>query len=236
MSLKFAKILVVFLLTSLGAVAQDQPQETELVLEQGVNAYVGARDATIFSEGALSNGGGQYLFSGNTGQSATRRALIDFDLTAVPQGATITAASFFLTVSKTRAAKSTQSLHRLTSDWGEGSRDAPGQEGGGAVAQQGDATWTSSFHKEIDWSQSGGDFVKMPSATAAILGTGTTAEWTGEGLIADVQSWVNGETENFGWILVGDESRANTTKRYFSSNNTKMREGQKPRLVIRFTN
>lgn len=111
-SRKFSIVFTVFFLFSLGTAAQDQQQETELVLEQGLNDYAGARDTTIFSESSLSNGGGQHLFSGNTGQNTTRRALIGFDLASIPRGATITSVSLFLTVSTTRAHRRRTKLGR----------------------------------------------------------------------------------------------------------------------------
>ena len=106
------------------------------------------RDNTIFSENsAKSNGAGVRLFAGRTNNGNVRRALLHFDITGnVPAGATITSVTLTMNQSKTRnGIARTIDLHKVTTDWGESTSDAPNNEGVGITAITGDATWTSNF-------------------------------------------------------------------------------------------
>ena len=75
----------------------------------------------------------------------------------------------------------------------------------------------------------GGDFEEMSSGSARSLGEGSVTMFEGEGMATDVQAWIDGSVENFGWIIVGDGQ----ARRFFSSE-SETEEGQKPRLVIRY--
>lgn len=206
----------------------------DLVLANGLAGYAGLRDTTIYSENANANGGGQHLFAGNTGESNSRRALLAFDLAGIPQGATILAASLQLTVSKTIATAGEQSLYQLTSDWGEGVEDAPGEEGKGTTAAEGSATWESNHHAVSDWSSPGGDFVETPSATALVGGTGERGVWLSIQLVRDVQAWVDGTADNHGWILIGDENSPATAKRFHSGDDPTLPSEDRPQLFVRY--
>ena len=91
-----------------------------------------SKDNTLFedSAGSLSNGAGERLLSGRTGEPNNRRALIAFDFSSIPAGSVISSVSLTLNASKvaSSSAQST-SLHRLLADWGEGASNASGQEG-----------------------------------------------------------------------------------------------------------
>ena len=210
--------------------------EIVLVLEQGLGDYQGTRDTTLYEENTNANGGGAHFFAGNTKQSQARRALIGFDLSQLAEGSLILSAELGLTVSRTITGPTTQSLHRLTRDWGEGTRDAGGEEGKGVPPAQGNATWQSNFHSDSAWTRAGaeGDYVSGPSAAAAAGTNAARVTWGGAGLARDVQDWLEGRANNFGWILIGDESAATTAKRFFSSENTAVAAGQRPRLTVRY--
>ena len=120
------------------------------------------KDNTIFesSTGGLSNGSGQFLFAGRSGQSSgsVRRALLAFDLSSIPTEAVVTAVRLTMNMSKTAAGATTVSLHRVVVDWGEGSSNATDRGGGqGAAATTGDATWIHTFFASGTWSSPGGD-------------------------------------------------------------------------------
>ena len=107
-----------------------------------------SKDNSIYSEGSFSNALGHGLFAGRTGTAPNRRrALIKFDLSSVPAGSTIQSASLSLTITKSpNATNRTFAFHRLTRDWGEATSNAEGDEGAGAAATTGDATWAAPFH------------------------------------------------------------------------------------------
>jgi len=170
-----------------------------------------------------SNGAGDFIFAGRVAdmnEGLRRRALVGFDLAAqIPAGSIITEVTLRLYLSQTITAPvvtTDVSLHRLTSTWGEAASDASGQEGGGANAILGDATW---FHAEFDttlWQLPGGDFLPQASATTAIGDRNLFYTWSEPRMIADAQCWLDDPGQNFGWILLGDESVSATAKRFDS--------------------
>lgn len=196
-------------------------------------------DATLFQEdsGALANGAGIYLFAGLTIQSdeslITRRALLKFDLaSAIPAGSTIHSATLTLRMSRTIAGDTAMTLHRAQADWGEGATDAPGQEGAGAPALPGSATWIHTFSDTAFWANPGGDFDPTPSASATVGFTGFY-DWTGPQLAADAQSFLDDPAGNFGWILLGNEIFEPTAKRFDSRENPT--PANRPVLTVDFT-
>jgi len=180
----------------------------------------GDGDNTLFNEGGLSNGAGDHFFVGATGPisgNAIRRGLIHFDLSSIPAGSTVLAARLVLNLSKTNSAAISVALHRVTRDWGEAGSHAPDEEGGGATAATGDATWVAAILGTQAWDTPGGDFVGASSAVATVnLGS---SEWTGNGLLADLQGWVDSSVPNHGWILIGGEAVDGSAKRFDTREN-----------------
>lgn len=194
------------------------------------------RDNTLYENptGALSNGSGNHFFAGTTSQAtnALRRGLVAFDLSGVPANATIQGVTLTLRMTQTIASDQNVQLHRLLADWGEAGSDAPGQEGGGATAQSGDATWIHTFSDTQFWATAGGDFVATPSATQTVGAFGFY-DWQGPDLVADVEGWIADPTTNFGWCVVGNETSSETAKRFDSRNQTNPLF--RPQLTIDFT-
>jgi hypothetical protein len=152
---------------------------------------VASRDTSLFEEEpSFANGGGDYLFTGRILTAPRRRALIGFDLTSIPVGSTVMAVSLDLEMSRTISGALNVSLNRLNADWGEGSADAPGQEGTGIMAGMGDATWSHRQFNTTPWASPGGDFNATASATTSVVGPGSY-QWTSPQMIADVQQWVD---------------------------------------------
>ncbi len=183
----------------------------------------------------LSNGAGEHFHVGRTLQPAgisIRRGLIRFDLTSIPPGSTINAATLRLRMSRTQTGPVDVSTHVVLQAWGEGASDADGNEGVGALAAAGDATWAHTFFDTSFWGVLGGDFLTSPSATTSVDGNGFY-DWTGAGLADDVQAWVNDPGSNFGWLIMGDETQAGTAKRFDSRQNNN--ESRRPVLIIDFT-
>jgi hypothetical protein len=199
------------------------------------------RDTTIYAENnRLSNGSGESIFSGNTANGFTRRALMRFDLSAIPANATITSARLTLQLDRSnRAGLETYRLHRLTANWGEGTSNASGSEGGGAFAAANDATWSYRFYNTASptsspaWTTPGGDFIALPSSELDISATLGPFTFTGPGLASDVQFMVQNAASNFGWILIGNESLSATAKRFVARESASV--SQRPTLVVTFT-
>ncbi len=195
-----------------------------------------SKDNTLYQDpnGSLSNGSGAFLFAGRTNQSANnlRRAVVKFDLVGkIPVNATITSAKLKMRLSKNAEGESNVNVHKLTSDWGEGTSNADASEGSGTSAAGNDATWKHKFFDTQNWTTSGGDFVAQSSATTIVNALGVY-EWSSASLLNDVNSWVASNASNFGWILIGNES-VKSSKRFDSRENST--EANRPQLIIQYT-
>jgi len=193
-----------------------------------------SQDNTIYSEsGAQSNGAGDYFFAGTTRDGFHRRGLISFDVAgSVPPGSLITNVSLTLYLSRTRTGDQTVSLHRAVAAWGEGTSNAGGEEGGGALATTGDATWTHRLYPATPWSANGGDYAGTASGSTVVgNGTGFFA-WSSSGMTADVQAWLDGPASNYGWLVRMPEGTTRVTKRFNSRTNPDAT--RRPALTITF--
>jgi len=198
-----------------------------------------SEDNSLFEDagGALSNGAGIYLFAGRTLQAGQglpdgRRALLRFDVdSAVPAGSTILNATLTITVHRTLVGGTDMTLHRVTASWGEGTSNATGQEGRGAPASAGDATWLHTFFSTNFWGSAGGDFEASPSATQTV-GFGGAYAFSSTQLEADVQDMLDDPAGNFGWILIGDETTTPTAKQIVSREHPTAAD--RPRLEIEY--
>lgn len=190
-----------------------------------------SQDNTLFESptGTLSSGAGPFLFAGRTNQGLTQRALFAFDLSALPPGARIDSARLTLSMNQTSAGDQTMTLHRVTAAWGEGTSSAMG--GQGAPATAGDATWLHRFFDTDLWATPGGDFEATPSASA-VVGAAGTYTWTADPMAADVQAWLDDPATNFGWILLGNET-ANQTSKRFDSREAAL-ESARPLLTVTY--
>lgn len=189
------------------------------VMAQHVAEIPASKDNTLFEDqaGSLSNGVGIYLFSGMTARNETRRALIAFDVAnALPPGAAVDSVQVQLFMDKSLAGPVPVSLHPMTTDWGEGTSDAPANEGAGTVATDGDATWIHGFSPLTMWTTPGGDFTDDASATILVGQADTYVWYSTGGLVADVNAWLSDAPVNFGWMILGDESQPFTAKRFAS--------------------
>jgi hypothetical protein len=179
-----------------------------------------SKDNTLYeydpAEGDHSNGAGFHFFAGENGEGELRRGVLAFNIAgAIPAGSTITGVSLTMNMSMTPADAETVELHKLLADWGEGTSHAPMGEGDGAPATPNDATWRHRFFDAIFWTAEGGDFSATVSASQSVVGVGQYT-WNSTQMIADVQLWLDNPSVNFGWLVLGDETAAATTKRFDS--------------------
>lgn len=189
-------------------------------------------DNAMYSEdGDLANGAGAWIFAGRIARDDLRRALIRFDLSALPSGATVDSAELQLSMSRSIAPELPVTLHRVLASWGEGDSDAGDPGGLGATASDGDATWTLRAKPGLAWTTPGGDFAPAASASTPVAGIGDYA-WSGPGLLADIEAWRQDPSANHGWIVIGDETQ--TSARRFDSREHPDPDSR-PRLVIEYT-
>lgn len=193
-----------------------------------------SQDNTLYEDatGSLSNGAGQYFFAGTTNVGQIRRGLIAFDLsTAISGGSTVLSATLILSMSRTIIGAQPVALHPVLADWGEGSSDAAGEEGIGTGSTPGDATWLHTFYDGSLWTTAGGDFAATASATTLVGDLGSY-QWSSPQMVTDVQAWIDTPANNFGWLLLGDETPIMTAKRFDSRENPT--EANRPMLVITY--
>ena len=175
------------------------------------------KDSTLYesNSGDTSNGVGTFFFVGKTNNGEIRRGLVAFDVAGqLPTSATVVSATLQLQMTKTSGEPANVTLHRALADWGEGSSDASANEGQGATATPGDATWLHTFFDTALWQTPGGDFAPINTASIQVDGTGAYRWPSSPAMIADVQQWLNDPASDFGWVLVGNESENKTAKRF----------------------
>lgn len=195
------------------------------------------KDTTLYSESVSeSNGSGDHFFCGNTAGNRPRRALLQFDFSAIPPQSTIVAVELKLYLSRTPSSNENVSVTRIVKSWGEGASNAPGNEGSGTAAAMNDATWGYRFYntevisESVPWSRPGGDLAANPSATTSVAQSGFYYTWSSAQMVADVQNWLDGTLPNYGWILIGNEQFTSTAKRFDSRENPVV--AQRPQLKV----
>lgn len=231
-------VLIMILLWVVGtaaAVPGEPSTSVNLSPPAVVTTLTSSKDNTLYqnASGSLSNGSGDYFFAGTTATTQIRRGLLAFDVAGhIPPGSTVISASLTLVMSRIGPNNDAHliALHRVTADWGEGSSDAPDEEGMGVAAAPGDATWLHTFFNTNLWLTPGGDFVPAASAVTSVASVGTYTWGNTPELQADVQSWLDAPADNFGWILVGNEGGLATAKRFNSRENEAV--DTRPQLTI----
>jgi VCBS repeat-containing protein len=173
-----------------------------------------AKDTYIVSATNNNFGGSTQLILDKAGGSVgNQRVLLQFDLSAIPAGATINSATLQLEAS---AIGTTMNLnvYELLQTWTEGT-------GNGTA---GVANWNQRV-TGTNWTTAGGTFDATP---AAMLNTNATGQHSWD-ITALVQAWIAGTKVNNG-VLVGSPDSGGATVTYDS------REGATaPVLVIDFT-
>ena len=197
-----------------------------------------------------SDGAGPTMFAGKVKDAdadpgpgtrpAVRRAVVAFAIAGnIPAGATIDNVQLILYVDKVGLTTSFNvNLHRLLSNWGEGtSNTGNSQQGRGEPPTAGDATWHHTFYPSLFWSIPGGDYSLTASAAKPVGNVGFYSWGSTSGMVADVQSWLDNPAQNFGWIIISNETATQTAKRFATRENAGLTGGVswKPRLVITYT-
>lgn len=190
-------------------------------------------DASIFNgtlgADTLADGAGPHLWLAVTAEGLNRRALLRFDVSALPPGSVVRSARLVLYESRSRTDQVVR-VHRVLAPWTEGPADGGGS-GTGVAAQPGDVTWQRRSHPAQAWQAPGGDWAAQASAQALVGPPNQTyAFGSSAGLVADVQAWVDLPAANHGWVLIGDEITQQSAKRFESRENTAA--ANRPRLEV----
>lgn len=196
--------------------------------------FTPSQDNSIFAENNNSNGTGGLFVGRTAGTNGTtiRRGLVQFNVAGIPAGSTINSVTLRVerVIGGPNSAADVLSLHPVSAAWGEGTSFGVGK---GAAPTTNDATWNFRFYNTSSWTNPGGDF-GASSGTVTLDNVNNQFTFASQaGMVADVQSWVNNPSSNFGWLLKYVDEDAVSTARYFES-----REGSnvdaRPTLTIDF--
>lgn len=209
-------------------------------LEAGTITLSASQDGTLYESAtnAESNGAGPTMFVGKILQFGQylRRGLVQFDLTgALPEGAIVEDVQLAMRLSRLAPdlAQTSLSLHKTSQSWGEGASNAGALGGLGTDATPGDVTWLSSSYPNIAWNQPGGDIASLRSASVTVSDLGPVVWSSNTQLVADVQSWIDQPSTNYGWTIVGDETQPGTAVRLDTREN--LDPLARPYLQIRYS-
>ncbi len=208
---------------------------------------------TLYEAGALSDSNGSYITVGENGArrgpTNNDRGLIKFNISsAIPAGSTINGALLTMTVDDTQSTISQSvGLYPMTKPWADNSTStvgsSAGHEGGGFVANNGDATWADQVYNTntslaVPWSMLpiGGSNLPFSSTPDSSTNVTTAASYQWSDLATEVQNWLDHPSTNFGWIVIGAENLSpmdtgpGTTLHFDSSKST-----APPMLMVNYT-
>jgi hypothetical protein len=192
-------------------------------------------DTTLFETTPDFNMGASSLAVGSTAHGLGARALLRFDVSAIPSNATITSVTLSFSVFRTPLSGGQPSLfgvHRFLKPWVEGT----GSGNAGSPAAMGETTWRSQFQSVALWSQPGtqadADYMAAPGSTVSVSDMGGYTFATTPELVGDVQAWVSGTATNHGWIMISaQEDTPETARRIYSREDP----SPPPQLQIEYT-
>ena len=147
---------------------------------------------------------------------SVRRSLVQFDLSGIPTAGCVESATLKMTLTSVKATSRSYAVHRLDSLWVEGS----GSSTSGVTWQRRTATET--------WTTFGGDFAPSTTTPAPTAATsGSVMQWD---VKADVQAFLDGTFNNYGWIVKDKDESVNAEFVFASSENGTV--SKRPRLEI----
>ncbi len=201
---------------------------------QNVSVLPAIKDNSMFNESGGKSLGDGKIFAGTTCNGNIRRALIQFDVSAIPSDATVTNVELKLGAEKSRnGGDGVIDIYAVDQSWGEGPSSASGGGGDGATAIAPDATWTDAMLGTAFWTTPGGDF-----NSSLLLSTRVTTEEfqtisfpTSGNFENQVEAWASDPSSNHGILIIGVED-ANCSAYRFGSRE----QGTAPELVVTWEN
>jgi hypothetical protein len=158
------------------------------VLQVGVGGYIGTVDSYIVGNSTNNYYSNERMtVTGwlDAGIGNVQRGILKFDLSGLPGGATIASATLSLYSyypPNTKGSTGFYGVYPLTRDWTD-------SQVNWNVAKTG-----------TNWTTGGGDFLPTPDATAPKQPP-TALVWYDWNVTSRVQSWLNGTSTNYGWIV-----------------------------------
>lgn len=172
-------------------------------------------DATIYEDEPTENAGldAEYCIGNLSATGDTRRAFIRFTLPGIPPGSLITRVEYDFTQNRVRQScgancEATFIMRRVTENWAEGNGSGPGSGPCGGGADVAGVNWNSQpAVGGVSASEA------LPGSNNTPINIDTDIGTNDDGLITDVQGWVDGTFSNFGWRLqVSEEGSINNAR------------------------
>lgn len=172
-----------------------------------------AGEATVYENEAGNNGGGySEVCIGNIETTATRRAFVRYMLPTIPAGSTVYRVVWGIRQERVRdqgngPLAATLQVRRVTAAWdeGDGSGGGLGPCGGGAPGAG--VTWAT--QPTVAAADGTTAALSANNAVSVVIDTNTGHD----GLLADVQAWIDSGASNFGWRLaVVEEGTADNAR------------------------
>jgi hypothetical protein len=192
------------------------------------NATAGKDIPLLYNQSDINCGVSTGLFVGFAVNNR-RNTLIQFNVSSIPSGSTVSSASLGLYETGTGGGNGTVSARRMLVDWVEGT-------GNYSIGLTGETTWSHRIRATVAWNAAGatGDGVdRVAASSGAYNPDATVNQWaylSNSGMVADVQAWVDG-TGNYGWHLSGTSTENNS---YHSSDYT-TDTSLRPKFTVEYT-
>ncbi len=182
---------------------------------QNTTVLPAVKDNSIFSESGTQALGMGHLFTGQNCQGNIRRALVEFDLSGMPNNITITDVELSLgTENSGNNSDGIIEIYSITKEWGEGTSMGSGS-GGPATAS--DATWTNAMFGIAFWDSPGGDFdPALLSSRFTTENFDTITFPSSANFVAQAQSWLGDPSLNHGIMIRGVEDQSCAAYRFGS--------------------
>lgn len=214
---------------------------TRLQAVAATNNFIPVADTSLLEVSPSNNLGGFRGMNAGTTQNGPRtRAVMRFDLSALPTNTLIQSAA--LTVQVTQQPIDGYDftefgLFRMFRPWGEGNKNPVSQPGQGVPATAGEATWLHAFYPTNPWTVPGGlpgtDYSQYESSFAIIYDVANSPyhfSSTPE-MVDDVALWVSKPATNHGWMLRCNDELPRFTARRFG---TREDENNPPVLELKY--
>ena len=177
-------------------------------------ALIASSDTDIFNDAPATNYGvaTSMVLNHGTGGLGKRRLLVEFDLSTLPAGATISAATLVLSKIGGATSEIHLDLHRITNPWIEV-----------------EATWNNRDSANA-WLAAGADIDPTLVARVPVTDDGQY-RWEGSPLTALVNGWHQGTVGNYG-ILIGCLDTGDADR--FFATRTHTDPSSRPRLEVSY--
>ncbi len=209
-------MVTLLLVMSVSPVSADSPLSSETceVIQPDPTA---GKDAYIKEDKPNENKGDGNDLKVKTENGKLNRALLQFDLSSLPAGATINSATLSLYVKDVKDGDVTINAHRVTQAWVEGS---------GADPADG-VTWDT-YDGTNTWATAGGDY-DASSLDSTFLAKDTKNVWASWDVTGAADDWLNPAT-NFGVILESPVTTPKSEAKFKSSDDGTASE--RPKLEV----